>query len=174
LRQAYLANCTNLADACRSHIVWEICAKTSGLLDTQLLPAVSTLRPYGRSIIVCGDLPPACFRQMAAMGVHAMGLNLAEVAGGEREAMRKLELLAAHASTHRMRAIAHDCHKVSVTAAAICAGMEYLDGDAIAPLVSDPAEPFRYSLDDVYRPLLNAVADPGVGATEKKSPGNWT
>jgi hypothetical protein len=169
LRQVYLANCATLTDVCRSHIVWEIRAKSSGLLDTQLLPAVATLRPYGRSVIVCGDLPPACFRQMAAMGVHAMGLNLAAATGGEREVIRKLELLAAHASTHRMRAIAHDCHKVSLTAAAICAGLEYLDGDAIAPIVSNPTDPFRFSLDDVYRPLLNAAAAPRLSGNKESS-----
>ena len=153
-RQGYLQLCSIAPEAYRRAIVWEILAPSVGLLDSQLLPAAATLRPLGRSVILCGELPYLHLHEIAAMGVHAVGLDLAQYTKPEKALIEQLDKLGEYASVHRLRTFAHNCSTVSIATSAVCSGVAYLDGDAIADVVEQPQQVTRFGALDVLKPLL--------------------
>lgn len=138
----------------RQFLVWELLDAPVGTWTTQILPALSALKRCGRAVIVRVDLETREFRDIAAMGVHAVGIEVERARDPEAILRRKIERFAAQAERAQLQCYINGVHSLPLVEAAVAAGFDYIAGAAIADTVEFPAGIVPTTMRDIYRRRL--------------------
>ncbi len=135
-----------LVDLCRAerpevrrHIVVEIAGLLVDAPTTRLGEAVTAIQPFCRAVIV--SVPPGFgeFDRLARLGLYSAGIAL--------EAPRPLALDAfvRHAKAHDLATHLHGIADAALLAAARAAGIDYLNGPAVAPEIVRPVAMYEFA-----------------------------
>lgn len=86
----------------------------------------------------------------AGVGIHALGFDLPKTPPDETEMLGHIKSLAADARQNGYESFALGVGSTSRALNAMAAGVRYLEGSAIHPMVSDPRYAFVHELEDLY------------------------
>lgn len=150
-RQAYIGLCRDIPDAVRQLLIFELDGLPEGTPQSRLLDVLSVLKPFCRGQIVRVPWAFRQFSQMTGTGLNSIGFDLAAAPRGDAERIRILEDFAAAAAKIGFRCYAHGLNSRSQALAAMAAGFEWIDGEAVEHMVALPGPMMRFNLDDLYR-----------------------
>jgi hypothetical protein len=150
-RQAYIGLCRDIPDAVRQLLIFELDGLPEGTPQSRLLDVLSVLRPFCRGQIVRVPWAFRQFSQMTGTGLNGIGFDLAAAPRGDAERIRILEDFAAAASKIGFRCYAHGLNSRAQALAAMAAGYEWINGEAVEHMVALPGPMMRFNLDDLYR-----------------------
>ena len=168
VRREYLAVCNAIASDLRPYIVFEIVDPIIGFIASHIPPAVSLLRPFSRAVLLRLNLDHPRFEDFLNVGLHSIGVDVADSTLPETELIRKLELFRARADRFGLRCHVHGTKSVSLTTASVCAGFEYVAGDAVAGTIDRPGGVHSYDIERFYE--MNYPKLQSGGAMRSKVP----
>jgi hypothetical protein len=138
-RAAFVEICDGIAPERHATLLWEIAETPEDVGERTLFSMVATLKPFGRAVFLRSRLTEGEFDIPAAVGVHSIGIDLAETMAPESEIVLLLEKFADRAHRSGLRCHAHGLATSSLSLAAMSCGFDYLSGDAIAEAAPAPA-----------------------------------
>ena len=150
MRREYVAVCNAIAPDLRPFIVFEIVDPIIGFVSSHIPPAVTLLRQYGRAVLLRLDIDHPRLEDFLNIGLHSVGVDVADSALPEGELMRKLELFRARAERYGLRSYVHGLRSISLTTAAVCAGFEYVSGEVVAGAVERPGGVHAFDIERFY------------------------
>ena len=154
----YLAVCNTIPKDLQQYLVWEITNAAVGGWHSQTHVAVAAIKQFGRAVNMRLPLDHPHFRDLAAAGIHAVGIDLNDYAAHEAELFVKLDDYARKAGAERLRTYAYGVKSTSLAEAAICAGFDYLCGEAIVGQMAAPRGIFPFTKADLFARALRAFS----------------
>lgn len=125
-----------------------------GVPAQRLREATVPLKPYARalllSLLTSGSPPPP----LREAGIAAVGYECRSEIGPEGPEMRDMERLAAVAQRAGVGSFVFGVRSLSLASASIAAGIGFVNGDAIAPLVDAPREVYSFDVAALYAKRL--------------------
>jgi len=154
-QQSYMSALLSLPRDYRRFLVIELIGLPNGVPRGRLLDVSLSLKEYSRARIVKLSLDRlADLSIIADTNFLATGIDVYGAAGSERILMKKIEAFAKAASRHLLKTYVHGLPSLSLTTAAVCAGYDYIDGDAIASLVETPTGLAALEAEGLYMKLF--------------------
>lgn len=152
----YLAVCNTIPKDLQQYLVWEIVDAAVGGWHSQTHVAVAAIKQFGRAVNMRLPLDHPHFRDLEAVGIHAVGIDLNDYAARESELFVKLDDYARKAAADRLRTYAYGVKSTSLAEAAIGAGFDYLCGEAIVGQMAAPRGVFPFTKADLFARALRA------------------
>ena len=168
-RRGYLGVLTLVRPEHRPYLIWELSYPHIGISNTPILQAVSLLRPYGRRILLRVCLDYRYFNDLGMAGVYAAGADIPATGMAEATVIHKMEAFKARAEQAGIKAYLHGANSLSLATAAVCAGFDHIDGDAVARSIDGPEGIQSYCIENPYAAIIKAkgiissVAGPVAG-----------
>jgi hypothetical protein len=152
-RRRYLAELGRrlTADA-RKLLLIELTGVPHGVLRSRLTDLVGPLKPLCRAVTLRLPIGITDASQITGCGAAAINCDLDAQPAAEIVQMQQLNHFKRIAERAEMPAFAYGAHTLSLVAAAVGAGFQYVSGDAVAALVDDPGQIANFSLATLYRP----------------------
>lgn len=147
----YIRLAHTVPEQARPFLVWEVLDAPVGAWGLQMFPILSRLKRLGRAIILRVGLEPQGLKEIATMGVHAVGLNLDHHQDLEVSLLRKIERFATLAEKAGLQSYINGVRSLSIANAAIAAGFDYLSGQTLARPVESPMGIVPTDLYDIYK-----------------------
>jgi len=149
-RKTYLGICASLAEAWRPYIQFEIKGVGQDTPNSALADAVSRIRPFGRSVFLhlpfdCGSLA-----FVEDCGVQAVGIDNGNSSIGEAEKMAQHTFLAVLAKAKRFKSFAYGIDSLSMATSAVCAGFDFVSGQAICSVERTVMNAYRFNPSDLF------------------------
>jgi hypothetical protein len=88
--------------------------------------------------------------RFAYVRAHAVGLELPRTRGRERQVLESVKTLASDARKNGHESFVLGVTNTSRAVNAMAAGVRYLEGPAIHPVIADPRCAFIHELEDLY------------------------
>lgn len=148
-RAAYLAACRELPAAARKRLIF-VCRNIDREPDQSALIAnLSLLKPYATMLM--GVLSPrsASFALCKRAGLGSVALDLADAPGSEKQQIETLQQFAQGANQNGLRAAACNLGSLSLAAAAVQAGYDFIEG-GILQHQAQPTDVRPFTLEDLY------------------------
>lgn len=155
-RTAYVARWRALPAECRKLGVFEIVGCPDGVPQGRMAEIANHLRLDSRGVLVRVPLATATHRNFSDTGVDAVGTELGSQIMTEERLMAAFRDFVANAERARLPAYIHGLRSFSLTIGAIGAGFAYVDGDPVSSVSEQPADAFRFGLDDLYAKRLGS------------------
>lgn len=152
-RQAYVELCRMIPDAVRQLLVLELDGMPEGTPQSRLLEIIAVIKPFCRGQNVRVPWTFRNFGQMTGASLNGVGFDLAAAPRGDAERIKILNEFAAAADKVGLRYYAHGLNSRSQALAALTAGYEWIDGDAVNRLTDLPGQMTRFNIGDLYRDL---------------------
>jgi hypothetical protein len=152
-RQAYLDLCRTIPDAVRQLLVLEIDGMPEGTPQSRLLEIIAVIRPFCRGQNIRVPWTFRNFGQMTGASLNGIGFDLAAAPRNDTERIRILNEFAAAADKVGLRYYAHGLNSRAQALAALSAGYEWIDGDAVNRLTDIPGKMTRFNIGDLYSGL---------------------
>lgn len=134
----------SITEPVRKHLVFELIATGTDLPERRLREIVQYLRLRCRSVVV--RIAPNAKNMMPwkMLGIHAIGCDFSGVVENEKQVHTMLEKYAELAEESKLLSYVQGLSSISATTAAVCAGFNYIAGDALPDSVDSLAgvEPF--------------------------------
>lgn len=152
-RNAYIQLCREIPDAVRKLLVFELDGLPEGAPQSRLIDIRSALSPFCRSLLV--RLPPDFrnFGQMANMGLGAVGFSLSGHQASDDHRIQLMNDFVERATQAGLRCYVHGVANRAQALAAMAAGFEWIDGEAVERPSDLPGVMMRFSIADLYRDL---------------------
>ena len=134
-----------LPETLKQHLVIELRVDEKKMPASDAEPLISFLRGYCRSIVCLARPTKDTFDRLKRAGAFATGLTLGS-ASVEQEAkiMDRLPAYVDLANKAGLQVIIHGMNSRSLTTAAVCAGVDFMSGDAIARPLTRPDAAIRF------------------------------
>ncbi|HEX6958820.1 MAG TPA: hypothetical protein VF194_12610 [Ferrovibrio sp.] len=152
-RLAYLDLCRTIPDAVRQLLVLELDGMPEGTPQSRLLEIIAVIKPFCRGQNVRVPWMFRNFGQMTGAGLNGVGFDLAATPRGDAERIRILNEFAAAAGKVGLRYYVHGLNTRAQALAALAAGYEWINGDAVNRLTDLPGKMARFNVEDLYRGL---------------------
>lgn len=152
-RNAYIDLCREIPDPVRQLLIFEVDGLPEGTPQSRLLDVLSVLKPFCRGQTVRVPWTFRQFSQVTGTGLNGIGLDLAAAPRGDAERIRILEEFAGGAAKVGLRCYAHGLNSRAQALAALAAGFESIDGDAVERMVDLPGQMVRFNIEDLYRAI---------------------
>jgi hypothetical protein len=149
-RRNYLAEITRLDAEARKLLMVEIVGLPRGVLQSRLLDLVAPLRQLCRGVMLRLSLETIDLSQVKGCGAAAIGCDLSGHPGPESVLVQQMGRFARAAERVSMPSYVHGAQTLSLVTAALGAGFNYIDGDAVAKLVDHPRQVAEFRLADLY------------------------
>ena len=150
-----------LPEQLRSRLVIEVLSVPAGLSARELQLQLKPITSLSRGFICHAPVCAGRLRFFREAGAFAVGFDLAAERGrNEAELMKQIEAFVQRANAARLKVIGHGCHSRGLVMSSVCAGVNFLSGDAIkAPVAAtEGAVRFRpHHLFGLGRPRLVAT-----------------
>lgn len=150
-RNAYIDLCREIPDAVRQLLIFEVDGLPEGTPQSRLLDVLSVLKPFCRGQKVRVPWTFRQFSQITGVGLSGVGLDLAAAPRGDAERIKILEDFGDGASKVGLRSYAHGLTSRAQALAALAAGFDSIDGEAVQRMVDLPGHMMRFSIEDLYR-----------------------
>lgn len=150
-RQDYLEVYRTVPDALRQLLILELEGLPEGVPQSRLLDVTTAIRPICRRFVFRVAPELRNFSALAGMGTDGVGLNLAGSPTDDTRRIATLNAFAVEAAKVRLRCYVHGLSSRAQALAALVAGFEWIDGEAVEKTLDLPGPMMRFDLDDLYR-----------------------
>ena len=157
ISREFLGLCRSIAPHLRPLLVWELIEPAGSMTALHLPAALNALKGSGRAVLVRVGIDYPRFEDFVGLGVHAVGADIDDLDLPEADIIRKLQIFRARADRFGLRSYVHGVRTLSLLAAAVCDGFEYVGGEIIGPDVERLREIEPFELGDAY---AHVYADP--------------
>lgn len=158
-RTRYVDRLRTVPDEARQLLLAEIVEVPSGALASRLLEIVEFIRPFLRSVMLRTDLDERDFSRLVGMRIFAAGVDVGGEVEDERDLIRAMQRFTKRAEGVGLRTYIRGLSSLSMTTAAICAGFDSVDGDAVASIVDAPEAMYRFEPLDLISNLTRSNAE---------------
>ncbi len=164
-RDEFMAVCRNCPALTRRHLVFELVVPPEEMPGFQATDVVAQLRHWCRAVIVRLPLETDTLYIWKELGVHAVGIDLTDRAGDERQVLKALDRFAALAENTGLQSYVQGLPSFSTTTAAVCAGFSYIAGQTL------PAEADTLSGIEPFTPkmMFESLFSDGGGPVRKSA-----
>ena len=129
----------------RRMLVVEIVGIPEDVEPILLQQVTAAMRHFSRAVLARSPLERADFQTYTAAGIVGAGADLTGMEGDEADIIEMMNQFAEKANDAGLRTYVHGLRSLSLTTAAVCAGFDHVDGDAVTSIVDEP--PGIYPLD---------------------------
>jgi hypothetical protein len=141
-RDEYLQLCQKMPRPYGKFLFFEVYGVPSQTPASRILQIIRPLQPHGNALIVSiGATEERVLFELGTSGIYGVTLSLDELSGGAS----LLPKYATAASAVGLRTFAHGARTIGLARAAVDAGFDYLDGEAIATKVEAPKGAYRWN-----------------------------
>ncbi|MDV7339614.1 hypothetical protein RYZ26_08425 [Terasakiella sp. A23] len=149
-RTNLLAQCQKNLAPYRNKIVVELTHLPDGIPQSRLQDLIQSLKPFSRAVMARYGSLHRDFTGFRHIGLHAVGVDLYDDRRSEARIIPELESFAESASKAGLHTYVHGVRSISLTTAAICAGIDYVDGYAITDVQEGARDVKYYSIRNPY------------------------
>lgn len=134
----------SITEQVRKHLVFELIATGTDLPERRIREIVQYLRLRCRSVIVRIAPNAKSMMPWKMLGIHAIGCDFSGQIENDKQIHTMLEKFAELAEESKLLSYVQGLTSLSATTAAVCAGFNYIAGDALPEFVDSLAgvEPF--------------------------------
>jgi EAL domain-containing protein (putative c-di-GMP-specific phosphodiesterase class I) len=155
-----------LLEQCKKHlaphqkrIVVELTNLPEGIPQSRLQELIQALKPFARAVMARFDSLHRDFAGFKNIGLHAVGVDLYDDRRSEVPIIRELEGFAEQASKYGLHTYVHGVRTISLTTAAICAGIDYVDGYAITDVREGAHDVTHYNIRMPYDAKYSSIKE---------------
>jgi EAL domain-containing protein (putative c-di-GMP-specific phosphodiesterase class I) len=138
---------TDLVNQCaknlKSHnrrIVTELVDLPGGIPQSRLQGLIQSIKPFSRAVMARFKLGQMDFSGFRNIGLFAVGVDIFNDKRNEGKIIEDIERFAHMAEKANLNTYIHGVRTTSLATAAICAGIDYIDGYAISEVVEHPMD----------------------------------
>lgn len=166
-RDSYLDYLAASFSGQKRRVVLEVVELPEGIPQTRLFELLNQMRPHTRAIIARFSLDHTYFEDFRTAGLHAVGVDVYSPRRSEATVMKKLDAFVANAKKCQLKTYVHGVRTISLYAAAISSGFDYIAGHALNSAVRSAEDIHAFRMVAPYLDLRNSLAalDTGKGAT---------
>ena len=151
---AYVSGVRDIAADRRQDIVFEVVGLPVSIGFDALSAVVGPMKSAARSVIARVSLDFTRFGELRKSGLSGVGADLDMHAQTESEIICKFNSFAENAGRAGLRSFLHGVRSTSLGTAAICAGFDYIDGDAVATALGKPDQATRFKSEELFSHLM--------------------
>lgn len=142
-REEYLSLCQKMPKPYSRFLLFETYGVPSQAPTSRVLQVVKALQPFGNGLVVSVPLTEdrALF-ELGTSGIYGVTAALPEIAGNGSGPLAKFVTAATAAG---LRTFANGARSIGVAKAAVEAGFDYIDGEAIASKAETPKPAYRWN-----------------------------
>ena len=122
-------------------------------IDVRLV--LGSLKPKTLGVLGRFSIEQQKFNALREEGLLGVGAELSSWDRGEAELMPLMEEFTEAANLHKLKTYVHGLSSLSLTTAAVCAGFDHVDGEAVSTLVDLPEGIYPLSPEVLYQRLLD-------------------
>lgn len=152
--QAYLQVIRTIPEHLRSKILFELIATPSGTPQTRIVDVISALRLFVDNLLIRVRLEDVNLSRLMGLGVFAIGADITNIEMPEAEIIPLIDAFVARAKPLGFRVYLHGVHSRSLISAAVCSGVDFVDGDPVTSVVDAPQKNEHFDLDELYKPVV--------------------
>jgi GGDEF domain-containing protein len=149
-RRRYLECCHAIPEALRKRVVFEVLGMPKDAAKDAMAKYSASLRQAGGALIARTEANRTRFDILAQTGFMAVSADVRNIAGSEAEIFLWMDRFVRAASIARLRTFLHGINAVSLAVAAVCSGFDYIDGDAVRPILDAPGGIAPYEASDLF------------------------
>ena len=135
----------------RQFIIFDLVHLPEGVPQIRLAEFVTALVPFGSAVLARVALPCKSIAKYGEIGLHAIGIDLRGDKTPEIELIPRINQFVAEAERHKLWTYVRSLGRSSMVMAANMAGVRYVAGERIGPLVEVPVHIHKYSWEDMWR-----------------------
>ena len=158
---SFLELCSQMPAGKVKALSWEIVDAGPETWKWQLKEIVEMLLPFGSAVFLRLPNPiaemPELHRNLPylrAAGIHAVGLDVADLSGSETEKLQLLETTAELAEQSGLKCYGHGLDSLSIAICTVCMGYQHVSGQAIAAPTDKPAGIRATEMENIYSRAL--------------------
>lgn len=152
-RLRYLERCGRLKESLRAFLIFEVCGMPEDVPQLRIMELIAPLTPHSRARTVRVPIHRTKFEPFQGAQIHAIGVDLSETGRGESEIFTLYNRFVDVAGRAGLRTFVHGLRSLSLASAAVCAGFDYVDGDAVTSPIDTPDSVYRFKTIDLFRAL---------------------
>lgn len=152
-RQGYVDLCRAIPDAVRQLLILEVDGIPEGTPQSRLLEIIAVIKPFCRGQIIRVPYTFRNFGHLTGTGLNGVGFDLSVTPKSDTESIKILNDFATAADKVGLRYYAHGVTTRAQALAALSAGYEWIDGDAVNQMTDLPGLMTRFNIQDLYGDL---------------------
>lgn len=155
-RAHYLGLCSaTVREELRKYLLFEIVGIPVDVPQVRLSDVVPYLRTFCRTISCQVGLEQENFGKFRSVGVHDVGIDLGAYPYPEARLMKMTDAFARRAHREGFSTFVHGIRSTSLATSLVCAGFDYLSGDAVHPAFPRLEHAYRFQAADLFSHLLH-------------------
>jgi hypothetical protein len=156
-RRSYIGVLSGRLDAeARKLLVIDLAGVPDGVPQSRLVELITPLRQRCRGVMLRVALETADFTHVKGAGAAAVGCDIGSHPGPEFTLMQQMNRFNRAAAKVPVPTYLQGAQSLSQVAAALGAGFNYIDGEAVAKAIDHPHSIADFHLADLYRPFIRA------------------
>ena len=124
-----------------------------GVSLSRLGAIVGILLSFGRGVNLRTTLQDTDFQTYREARLFGVGVEVGRAAVSDEALINSFQRFVERAERYGLRTYIHGLSSLSMTAAAVGAGFDFIDGDAVTSVTESPVA-YRFSIEDMYENLL--------------------
>ncbi|NQU56504.1 MAG: hypothetical protein HQ513_04660 [Rhodospirillales bacterium] len=144
----------NIPEQRRSLLIPEFLGVPKGVPELRVAEVLASVHPMLQHGILNLPLRYDSLSFLKKLKIDAVSTDLSGTHLEEKNLFALLDHFAAAVSSMGLTSYAHGIRTLSLTSAAVSAGFDYVDGDAVISIADSPNHIYRFSLADLYSELL--------------------
>jgi hypothetical protein len=150
-RRRIAAALGKIEDAMKTCLMIEIVGVPDGVQKSRIMDIAAPLRPHCRGVALQMLMETIDFIQLTGAGIAAVGADVTYASKAESIQMQQLSRFQRAAEKVGVATFVHGARSLSLAAAAMGAGFNFIDGDAVAASVPHVDRALAFQLADLYR-----------------------
>lgn len=153
VRAHYAAACQYIDTEDRRYLLFELVGTPQGVSLSRLGAIVGILLSFGRGVNLRTTLQDTDFQTYREARLFGVGVEVGRAAVSDEALINSFQRFVERAERYGLRTYIHGLSSLSMTAAAVGAGFDFIDGDAVTSVTESPVA-YRFSIEDMYENLL--------------------
>lgn len=157
-RTAYFQLLRTAPESLRGDMVFEIVGLPKGVPLNRLSEIVSTVRPWCRASHLQVGLDDTQFKAYRDAGFATIGADVTTNPAAEATLIKAMNLFVEKADNAGFRTFIRGLKTKSLTMAAVGAGFDYIDGEAVFAAIDTLGQAYKFNPKDLFSHLLKPTA----------------
>lgn len=150
-RLSYMQAIHRLSQTVRAHLIVVVVGADETIPQSRMVEIVSPLRGACRTVVVRVDRLTTPLGWVAAAGAQGVSCEVEPGRDTASQVLQSINRFAAEAERNGLTSCLNGVSNLPTAVAAACAGIDFIDGDAIGSVRPTPGAVMRYSPLDLYR-----------------------
>ena len=146
-----------LSEEIQRDIIFELVGEWNGMPQSRMLSLIACVKPVSRSVTALVDLEWNRFDLLRDGGIVRASVDLTHRTEGEEKLLPLMENFVERASKGGLKTCAHGLSSQSLAVAALGAGFDLVEGQAIHGTVDTPEHIFRFNVGNLFSDLLSGL-----------------